>query len=291
MHIIEKAISDFLAKAAAGTNTVDEALLEAYLQDIKKVLLKTFHDTPEKEFRLRMSNIGKDLRQLYLAKTHGRNDIEGPEFLLKMFAGHSLEQTFTYIVRSAGLDIRTNDEVEIDIDGTKIKGELDWIVEADGKVYDVKTASDYSFHNKFASYETLAADDSFGYVDQLIGYSIGAKKEPGGWVVIHKSPKYRYPFNRLEDIVKVVPFPHALEHVESGFRLRIKDKIQKLETGNVPACKGLEKEIRYGKPTGNLIIGKACMFCSHPNKCHPTAKLEPSRVSTAKEKPNVYYVN
>jgi hypothetical protein len=291
MHIIERTIADFLSKAAAGNNPYNEALVDAYLQDMKTQLIRTFHSGEQEPFRLRMSNIGKDLRQLWLEKTHGKNKDEDPSWLLKMFAGHSQEQAFTYIVKAAGLDIRTNDLVEIDINGTKIKGELDWVLECEGKVYDVKTASDYSYHNKFVNYETLAKDDSFGYVDQLIGYSIGAKKEPGGWVVIHKSPKYRYPFNRLYDIVKVVPYPYSLAEVESGFRMRIAKKIERLEKNDVPPCPGLEKEVRYNKATGNTIIGKQCIFCTNPKKCHPGAKLEESRVSTAKEKPMVYYVD
>ncbi|NBW16773.1 MAG: hypothetical protein EBR82_53235, partial [Caulobacteraceae bacterium] len=81
MHIIEKHIRDFLSLAATGQAPFDEVLLNTCKEDIQAKIVQTFYEKPEKEFRLRMSNIGKDLRQLMLEKKYGRTKAE-PEFLL-----------------------------------------------------------------------------------------------------------------------------------------------------------------------------------------------------------------
>ncbi len=279
MHFIDKTITDFLEAAATGEAPFKQELLDECLADIKAKILSTFHEKPDNTFRLRMSNIGKDLRQLMLEAKYGRGKPE-PSFLLKMLTGHIQERILTYICKSQGLDIKTDDLVVVTVEGLDIQGELDWYIEKDGKVYDVKTASDYAYNNKFASYYILEKDDSFGYIDQLIGYAKGKKAEPGGWVV----------YNKLTGAYKTVEFPKTLEQVESGWNLRAKKKIEALKNGKMPPCQGLEKETFYKKETGRTIIGKSCMYCDHKTKCHPTAKLEPSKCSQAKNPPMVWYV-
>lgn len=279
MHIIEETITKFLSSAAEGSAPFNELLLNECLEDIKDKILQTFHDKPDNTFRLRMSNIGKDLRQLMLEAKHGRTKAS-PEFLLKMLTGHIQERILTYICKSQGLDLKTDDVVKVHVEGVDIEGELDWYLEMDGKVYDVKTASPYSYDNKFASFDSLARDDSFGYIDQLIGYAKGRNAEPGGWVV----------FNKVTGGYKVVEMPRKLVEVESGWELRLKKKIQTLASGIMPPCQGLQEETFYTKPTGRTIIGKSCMYCDHKEKCHPTAKLQESKCSKAKDKPMVWYL-
>lgn len=280
MHFIEQTLTDFLKAAAKGEAPYNEQLLNECAEDIRKKIQDTFHKKPDNSFRLRMSNIGKDLRQLMLEAKYGRPEAS-PSFLLKMLTGHIQEHIFTYIAKSQGLEIKTDDLVTVMVDDTKIDGELDWHVILDNKVYDVKTASDYSYNLKFASYDSLSADDSFGYVDQLIGYAKGKGIEPGGWVVYHK----------VTGEYKVIEYPRTLEQSESGWLFRVRKKIEALKSGKMPPCQGVENETFRGAPTGNVIIGKRCQFCDHKEKCHPAAKLEDSRCSKAKVKPKVWYLN
>lgn len=279
MHIIEKAITDYLNAAAAGEMPVNEVLLDECLADIKNQIIKTLHTKPDNTFRLRMSNIGKDLRQLMLEAKYGRVKAS-PEFLLKMLQGHVMERILTYICKANGLPIQTDDVVTVRVADTDIQGELDWYLEIDGKVYDVKTASDYAYNTKFNSFESVLADDTFGYIDQLIGYAKGKNAQPGGWVVFHK----------VTGQYKVVDFPRSLEDTEIGWELRVKKKIEALKEGKMPSCTGLQQETFYKKPTGRTIIGGKCIYCDHKEKCHPTAKLLPSKCSQAKVKPLVWYV-
>lgn len=279
MHIIESRIREFLELAAEGKALLDEKLMAQCMEDVRSKLLQTFHEKVDKPFRLRMSNIGKDVRQLMLEKKYGRTKAE-PEFLLKMLAGHTAEAILTYIVRSAGLELNTNTLVKLDVDGTVIEGELDWHLVHDDKVYDVKTASGYAFTTKFASYNSLVELDTFGYVDQLLGYSIALGKEAGGWVVYHKETGE----------FKVVEYPHHISAVKDGFFKKLRRRIAIIESEQMPACEGLEQETFYKKPTGNTIIGKKCKYCPYKQICHPKARKEASRVSKAYEKPEVWYV-
>ena len=60
----------------------------------------------------------------------------------------------------------------------------------DGKIWDIKSASPYSFDKKFGEaggFSEVARDDSFGYVSQGFLYSESQKKNFGGWIVVNKS--------------------------------------------------------------------------------------------------------
>ena len=52
-----------------------------------------------------------------------------------------------------------------------------------GAVDDVKSASNWSYNNKFESFDTLRQGDAFGYVAQFAGYAKAADKKAGGWWV------------------------------------------------------------------------------------------------------------
>lgn len=277
MHELEAGARKFLQDAAAGNAPFDGKLLDECIEGIKTGILDAFHDTPDNEFRLRMSNIGRDLRQLMLEKKYGREKAS-PEFLLKMLTGTIQEHVFIYILKSAGLEIKINGEVTLAIAGEKIDGTWDLKY---GKMYDVKTASDYSYKNKFKDYESLKSDDPFGYLDQLIGYSIAEGCEPGGWIVMNKSTGE----------FKLIEFKETLAQVRPAFEKRLNHKITSLKGTIMPPCPGVEEETYYNKPTGNRIIGSKCRFCPHKGKCHKNVSHEPSRISRAKEPPMVHYLN
>jgi len=276
MHPIEQAVRDFFSK----NEKPDDKLLDECLSKIRAAIVDKFHTAPDNRWRLRMSNIGRDTRQIMLEKKYGRVNPE-PEFLLKMLTGDIQEQILVYILKSAGLEIETGGEVSIVVNDLKIDGTWDVKLKVDNKIYDVKTASEWSFNNKFVDYKTLTEDDSFGYVDQLIGYCEGEQAEPGGWIVLNKSTGE----------FKVIDYPKTLEEVREGFFVRITKKIATIYSGEMPACTGIEAETFYQKPTGNKIIGGNCRFCPYKKLCHPKATLEDSRVSKARIKPKIWYIN
>ena len=147
----------------------------------------------------------------------------------------------------------------------------------DGALDDVKSASDWSYRNKFESYETLSKSDPFGYVGQLAGYAKATGKKVGGWWVV----------NKANGNIKYVP--------ASGLDLDVElDKIQKtVDTVNkneFERCFHPVPETFRGKPSGHKILNDNCKFCDFRFECYPEMQELPSKVSQARVKPIVSYI-
>ena len=185
-HPAELAIYSVLQKALAGEASMTEAVTKQVAADVEAALNKQFNSPPRGDFRLRMSNIGKAPCQLWFEK----NDPEDrrpfpPHFLMNMILGDIVEAVFKGLLRAVGQEFKDNDVVTLKLpNGQEIKGEYD--MEMDGKIDDVKSASPWSYKNKFDSFDALNKDDSFGYVAQLVGYAEAAGKGVGGWWVVNK---------------------------------------------------------------------------------------------------------
>ena len=161
-HPAELMVFSFLQKAMAGETTMTEEVADKVASDVKAALFKQFDSGPRDEFRLRMSNIGRPTCQLWFEK----NDPEDktplpPHFLMNMLIGDIVEAVFKGLLRSAGVEFKDNEKVTLKLpSGTEINGEYD--MELDGKIDDVKSASPWSYKNKFSDFQTLASHDSFG---------------------------------------------------------------------------------------------------------------------------------
>jgi len=186
-HHAELAVYSFLQKAMKGESDMAENIREQVAQDVKAALEKQFSGPSRDEFKLRMSNIGRPKCQLWFEK----NDSEDktplpPHFLMNMIIGDIVEAVFKGLLRAAGISFTDNEKVTLKLeDGTEINGEFDMVL--DDAVDDVKSASPWSYQNKFASSAALADGDSFGYIAQLVGYSRAAGKRMGGWWVVNKA--------------------------------------------------------------------------------------------------------
>jgi len=277
-HPAELAMFSFLQKAMAGETTMTEEVADKVASDVKAALFKQFDSGPRDEFRLRMSNIGKPKCQLWFEKHFPERKTDfPPHFLMNMILGDIVEAVFKGILRSAGVEFKDNAKVTLSLpNGVEINGEYD--MELDGKIDDVKSASPWSYQNKFASYDSLAMGDSFGYIPQLVGYAEAAGKEVGGWWVINKANgEFKYVpaegvdkdavLKDIEDLTDFInqdkPFEQCFEAVEETF---------------------------YKKKTGNLKLGVECGFCAFKHECWPTLQTLPAVESKAKNPPMVDYV-
>lgn len=277
-HPAELAVYSFLQKAMAGESSMTEEVTKQVASDVEAALNKQFNSGPRDEFKLRMSNIGKPKCQLWFEK----NDPEDktplpPHFLMNMILGDIVEAVFKGLLRAAGQDFKDNDHVTLKLkNGKEINGEYD--MEMDGKIDDVKSASPWSYKNKFASLDALAQGDSFGYIAQLVGYATAAGKDVGGWWVVNKgNGEFKYvdasevdKESVLDDIQSLVDYIDSDAPFERCFE-------------PVP-------ETYYRKPTGNIVLPSACRFCSFKHKCHPTLKTVPSLASKSANPPEVDYV-
>ena len=99
-----------------------------------------------------------------------------------MLLGDIVEAVFKGLLRASGVQFEDNGNITLDLgDNKTIKGEYDLIL--DGKVDDIKSASPWSYNNKFVNLETLKQGDSFGYIPQLVGYAKGGGRQRCWWLV------------------------------------------------------------------------------------------------------------
>jgi len=192
-----------------------------------------------------------------------------------MMLGDIVEAVFKGLLKEAGVKYEEPEHVTLELDGASVNGTYDIVV--NGAVDDVKSASDWSYRNKFESYETLANGDGFGYVGQLAGYAKASGKKVGGWWVVNKANgRFKYvPASGLDldkeiakiqktaDTVKENKFERCFQPVPEKFR---------------------------GKETGNKVLNDGCKFCSYRFDCWSGLTEKPSVMSQAKMPPTIAYI-
>ena len=199
-----------------------------------------------KDFTLRMSNIGKPIRQLWYEKRDpdGRGSVNGPT-QIKFLYGHVLEEIVLMLVRMAKYKV-TDEQKEVDVDG--ILGHMDCKIE--GEVVDIKSASNFAF-KKFEQ-GRLAQDDPFGYLGQLAGYEAAEGTDNGGFLVINKESG-ELCMHRPEDLDK------------PNINTKINNTISALNVDTPPEL--CYNPIPDGKK-GNLKLPKGCSWCKYKFECH-----------------------
>jgi hypothetical protein len=169
----------------------------------------------------------------------------------------------------------TDNSVELELDDTTVKGSYDLVI--NDAVDDVKSASDWSYRNKFDSYETLSASDPFGYVGQLAGYAKASGKKAGGWWVV----------NKANGNIKYIAASGLDINAEVT---KLNNTVATVDNNVFERCFSPVPETFRGKETGNNILNSNCKFCDYRKECFPTLEEVPSKVSQAKNKPIVQYV-
>ena len=277
-HPAELQVFSFLQKAMNGEATMTEEVANQVASDVKAAMDKQFNSGPRDEFRLRMSNIGKPKCQLWFEKNDSKDKIPlPPHFLMNMILGDLVEAVFKGLLRAAGAEFKDNDNVTLKLpDGQEISGEYD--MEMDGKIDDVKSASPYSYKNKFEDFDSLQKKDDFGYIPQLVGYSKAAGKEVGGWWVVNEANgEFKYVSASEVDSEKVLQdIQETVNYIENDEPFE--------------RCFQPEAETYYKKQSGNMILPDNCKFCSFKHKCWDTLQTLPSRVSKSANPPPVDYV-
>jgi hypothetical protein len=228
------------------------------------------------KFGLRMSNVGRPTCQLWYDKNKPEAAIPLPTtFVMNMMLGDIVEAVFKAILKEAGVKYEDTDKVSLDLGDDSVSGSYDLII--DGAVDDIKSASDWSYRNKFESYDSLASGDGFGYVAQLAGYAKASGKKAGGWWVVNKANgQFKYVPATGLDIDKEVS--------------QIKDTVQTVKENKFERCFEPVPETFRGKPTGNKVLNDGCKFCSYRFDCWDSLTELPAVKSQAKNPPTVAYV-
>ncbi len=199
-----------------------------------------------KDFTLRMSNVGKPARQLWFEKRdpQGRGLVDGPT-QIKFLYGHLLEEIVLMLVRMTDHKV-TDEQKEVDVNG--IVGHMDCKI--NGEVVDVKTASRFAF-NKFKD-GRLAQDDPFGYLGQLAGYEAAEGTENGGFLVINKESG---------ELCMYTPDDMDKPNIKTS----IKSLIPALKLDTPPEL--CYTPIPDGKK-GNMKLPKGCSWCKYKYECY-----------------------
>jgi len=279
-HPAELKLHQFMTDAANGKSTFTEKQAKDIGAEVADAVLRQFGSGKSRdEFTLRMSNIGRPTCQLWFQKNHPEKALPKPStFVMNMMIGDIVEAVFKGLLKAASVEFEDTDKVSLEVgdtNGTRVSGSYDLVL--DGAVDDVKSASPWSYQNKFDSFATLAKGDGFGYVGQLAGYAKASGKRVGGWWVVNKgNGEFKYvPADGL-DLDKELD--------------KIKSTVETVNNNEFKRCFSPVPEFFRGKPTGNKVLNDNCRFCDFRYECWPTMVEEPSRMSKAKDPKTVAYI-
>jgi len=278
-HPAELALHQYMENAANGKSTMSAETIQQVGQDVINALERQFGGGNKRDkFGLRMSNVGRPTCQLWFEKNKPEEALPLPTtFVMNMMIGDIVEAVFKGLLKEAGVQYEDDEKVTLDLDeNTSVSGTYDIVI--DGAVDDVKSASNWSYTNKFESFDTLKKGDAFGYVAQLAGYAKASGKRAGGWWVV----------NKANGEFKYVPATGIDVDAEVS---KIKETADAVEANEFKRCFDAVPETFRGKPTGNTVLGTECGFCRYRFSCWPGLQERPAVASQAKQPKTVAYVS
>jgi hypothetical protein len=244
-------IYDKLSVLSEGESlNIDDKTIDAFGESMKEVLSQWANPRPRDSGTLRMSNIGKPMRQLWYDMRSESKTTERikPSVFIKFLYGHLLEEVLLMLIKIAGHEV-TDEQKEVSVSG--IKGHMDCVI--DGEVIDIKTASGFAF-KKFYN-KTLAEDDMFGYLPQLAGYEAAMGTNKGGFLAMNK-----------ESGELALYRPNSFDKPDIKKKIKTVKKLIKIDT---------PPELCYNPipdgAAGNMQIARGCTWCRHKFECHSDA--------------------
>ena len=276
-HRAEIALHQYMEDAVKGKTEMSEETIEQVSSDIAESLHRQFGSGKKRgDFKLRMSNVGRPTCQLWYEKNKPEIALPMPTtFIMNMMLGDIVEAVFKGLLREAGVRYEEPEHVTLELDGASVNGTYDIVI--DGAVDDVKSASHWSYTNKFESYDKLASGDGFGYVGQLAGYAKASGKDVGGWWVVNKANgQFKYvPASGLDLDTEIAKIQATADAVKEN-------KFEK--------CFQPVPETFRGKETGNKVLNDGCRFCSFRMDCWDNLTERPAVMSKAKVPPITSYI-
>ena len=286
MNNILLKVQQYLDNVSKNPVKLDKQLVQEFGEACKNALLKQFEETRRDKFETRMSNIGRPLCQLQMEAKGIKG--EGQPYNVKMrnTFGDIIEALAIFVMKSSGIKI-TNEQKKVNykFNGDSIEGRQD--VEIDGKIWDIKSASPYSFEKKFGEaggFNEVVREDSFGYASQGFLYGESQDKEFGGWIAINKSTG--------EWTVCETP-PAVDEHKKKALKSAEDNFIALKEGKPFKRCYDDVAETFRSKPTGNRVLGFVCSYCPYKLPCWGRDKLQllPQQQSKGKNPKWVWYTS
>jgi len=286
MNNILLKVQQYLDNVSKNPVKLDKQLVQEFGEACKNALLKQFEEPRRDKFEVRMSNIGRPLCQLQMEAKGIKG--EGQPYNVKMrnTFGDIIEALAIFVMKSSGIKI-TNEQKKVNykFNGDSIEGRQD--VEIDGKIWDIKSASPYSFEKKFGEaggFNEVVREDSFGYASQGFLYGESQDKDFGGWIAINKSTG--------EWTVCETP-PAVDEHKKKALKSAEDNFTALKESKPFKRCYDDVAETFRSKPTGNRVLGFVCSYCPYKLPCWGRDKLQllPQQQSKGKNPKWVWYTS
>jgi len=276
-HPAELTLHQYMTDAVRGDSAMTEATIQQVAADVANALRNQFGSGKKRgDFKIRMSNVGRPTCQLWYEKNKPEVAIPMPtNFMMNMMIGDIVEAVFKGVLKEAGVKYEDTEKVTLDIGDTSINGSYDIVI--DNAVDDIKSASDWSYRNKFESFASLASGDGFGYIGQLAGYAKASGKRVGGWWVVNKANGH----------FKYVPATGLDMDAELA---KIENTVKTVKENKFERCFEPVPETFRGKPTGNKVLNNGCKFCSYRFDCWDNLTERPAVKSQAKNPPTVSYI-
>ena len=248
MKTLNTVVDDIYEKIACLSNNEALDISEEDIEDFgerMKSAIRTWSTPREGGPSVRMSNLGKPLRQLWY--DINREDVPtstDKALPIKFLYGHLLEEVVLLLVRLSKHEV-TDEQKEINVDG--VKGHIDCII--DGEVVDVKTTSGFGF-KKFKE-GRLPEDDPFGYMAQLSAYEEAIGTSKGAFLVMNK-----------ESGELLLYQPNNKDKINVSERItKVKESLDK----DTPPERCFSP-VPDGK-SGNMKLARQCNYCIHKHEC------------------------
>ena len=260
MSSILNRVQMFLTEANKASVDISSTIVNEFGEACKQAFKKQFTDTRENKFRIRMSSIGRPLCQLQMEKSGAEAEPMPYNAKMRNLFGDLIEASAVAIIKAAGIRIEDlQKEVKLKLGKQTIKGTYD--VKIQNKIWDIKSASPYSFDHKFGEdggFDAILKQDTFGYVSQGYLYSNAEKTDFGGWIAINKSTG--------EWSIAETPLSDS-KYSKDAIELAQKN-MEALES-NAPFKRLFkdEEEFFNKKATGNRTLGLECRFCAYKKPC------------------------
>lgn len=283
MHSILIKVQKYLSDVSEGrTKPIDKQLIVDFAQANIKTLERQLSSKPEK-FRLRMSNVGMPSCQLQLEAVGVQGEERPYSNIFRNCYGDVIEALVVLVLKAAGVNVVAEQVATVlEVVNERIKGTLDLIIdEGDGeRVWDIKSASKWTFSHKFNSFANVVDDDPFGYAAQGFGYAKAVGRPFGGWIVVCKETGEW----------NVVAADDPTEEIQRTALETISRNVSIITTGQ-PFQKMFEDkpEMFKRKETGNRVLGITCGYCKFKSHCWPVATFRKDILSEAQNPRHKWY--
>jgi len=231
-----------------------DKIVDDFGKNMKKILKNNITEHEFDRRKLRMSNIGKQDRQLWYSYNGYEGEKLMPHTRIKFLYGHLIEEMVLALAKLSGHQV-TDEQKRAEVEG--IKGSMDCKI--DGVVTDVKSSSPYGF-KKFKD-GSLINDDPFGYVDQIKGYAHSEGETEMGWLVMDKTNGH-LTYLKYDMADESMWYWTKLNFFSIVERIKSIKKVVKLSE----PPKRCYEPIPDGK-SGNMKLGVGCSYCAYKHEC------------------------